>query len=211
MGGRWGEIHMNIWFLKGIKSGIKTENIYKSDYRPQWSTEIKGSGDVKCPTGAISNNSWDSGKCIYCRLCYPEYNITGNDDISIVSGSIDKRFKKSLHIYSIDSGTCGACNTELFSISVPEYDLTRYHIFFTNTPRHADAIIISGLKTGSMDNIIENAIKAMPEPGYIILLGACALSGGILGNAQNVAAVLKIPGCPPNPYTILKGLRRLML
>ncbi|AAT43410.1 NADH-quinone oxidoreductase subunit B family protein [Picrophilus oshimae] len=202
---------MNIWFLKGIKSGIKTEDIYKSEYKPQWSTEITGSGDVKCPTNAISNNTWDSRRCIYCRRCYPEYNINGNDDISIISGSIDKKFRKSLNIYSIDSGTCGACNSELFSISIPEYDLTRYHIFFTNTPRHADAIILSGIYNESMKDVIDNALGAMPKPGYLILLGACALSGGIIGSGHEIKAVLEIPGCPPNPYTILKGLRRLML
>ena len=70
---------------------------------------------------------------------------------------------------------------ELQAIYTPHYDMNRLGLFFTNTPRHADALLIMGLYTDKMSNIIENAYNAMPEPKLIITIGDCAMSGGKLG------------------------------
>jgi Ni,Fe-hydrogenase III small subunit len=49
----------------------------------------------------------------------------------------------------------------------------------------------------------------MPEPKVVILLGACAISGGIIGEGVPLEAVVEIPGCPPNPFTILEALMKV--
>jgi Ni,Fe-hydrogenase III small subunit len=117
-------------------------------------------------------------------------------------------FNKSLHLYSIDSGACGACNMELQAISTPHYDMNRLGLFFTNTPRHADALIILGVHSERMVEVLEKAYNAMPKPKLIISLGDCALSGGLIGECPEISgkSVVNIPGCPPNPYAILEGI-----
>ncbi|WP_338601830.1 NADH-quinone oxidoreductase subunit B family protein [Sulfolobus tengchongensis] len=196
----------NWWFVRGLKKGILTEESPKDI--AEWSTEIEGKGDVVCPTNAIENEKWIKERCIFCRLCYPNYRPNLNPRIYTIK-SINTFFKKSFYLYPIDSGTCGGCNLELKLISAPQYDMTRFGIFFTNTPRHADALVVMGILTEKMREVLEKAYDAMPEPKLVILLGTCAVSGGILGEKIPLDSVVEIPGCPPNPYTILEALREV--
>lgn len=204
----------NMWFLKGLKRHGRTERFPKKepDEVADWSTEISGSGKVNCPTQAIVDDKWVSGKCIYCRLCSPKYVPTGKASISKVNKTIPpvgfKPFGRSLYIYVVDSGTCGACNMELQAISTPNYDMNRLGLFFTNSPRHADAIAIMGIHSEKMAAVLDKAYEAMPAPKLIIAIGACAISGGIMGKSPSISrdAIVSIPGCPPNPYTILDGI-----
>lgn len=117
-------------------------------------------------------------------------------------------FKRSFYIYPVDSGTCGACNMELQAISTPHYDMNRLGLFMTNTPRHADALLIMGVYSERMVDILERAYNAMPEPKLVVTLGDCAVTGGIIGKCPQLSenAVINIPGCPPDPYAILEGI-----
>ncbi len=160
---------------------------------------------MACPTSAIGDGHWDPEKCIYCRRCYPSYSPTGNIDVYKVHRKVEL-FKRSFYIYPVDVGTCGGCNLELKMISSPQYDMTRFGIFFTNTPRHADALLVMGVLTERMKEPLLNAYEAMPEPKLVIALGACAISGGIMGNGSPIRPDVVIPGCPPSPHVILKAL-----
>lgn len=119
-------------------------------------------------------------------------------------------FGRSLYLYVVDAGTCGACNLELQALGTPHYDLNRLGMFFTNTPRHADALIVMGMRSERMEKVLENAYEAMPGPKLIISLGDCACSGGPLGPppALSGKAVVHVPGCPPDPYAILEGIMK---
>ncbi len=200
----------NSWFLKGISKGIQTEKFPYSDPKEiaAWSTSLSGSGESNCPTEAISGNEWNADKCIYCRRCFPNYKPTGK----IPEIRIDKKFdqfKKSFFIYALDVGACGACNVELNALSYPQYDFNRLGLFFTNTPRHADAIVVIGIHTDQMQKAFFAAYDAMPNPKTVVALGVCAITGGILGKAPIADSVVRIPGCPPNPYTILDALLKV--
>lgn len=135
----------------------------------------------------------------------PENQFETNENIE---SKKFKPFNKSFYLYPIDSGSCGACNIELQAIYTPHYDMNRLGLFFTNTPRHADALVIMGICTDRMSDIIEKAYNAMPEPKIIITIGDCAMSGGILGENPKFSknAVVNILKCPPNPYDILEGI-----
>ena len=204
----------NMWFFNGIRRLGRTERF--PDAEPacaaRWSTELAGSGTVSCPAGAITDKHWDAGRCICCRRCFPAWAPTGNVRLSTVDRGLPGQkfapFKRSLYLYAIDAGTCGACNMELQALSTPHYDMNRFGLFFTNSPRHADALIVMGVHADRMDDVIEKACDAMPDPKMILALGTCAISGGILGKAPRTCTrpLVSIPGCPPNPYTILEGI-----
>jgi Ni,Fe-hydrogenase III small subunit len=202
----------SIWFLKGLRNGKKTEKFPRADPKdpPLWPSRLVGSGTSKCPTNAIEDGKWNAGKCISCRLCMPEYKPTGDQSNYKITGSVPGILSRSFYLYPVDSGTCGACNTELLSILAPQYDASRVNIFFTNTPRHADALLLMGVYTEGMDQVISKAYEAMPDPKLIIALGTCAVSGGIIGKSPHLSkdALIEIAGCPPSPYTILEALVR---
>ncbi|ARM76725.1 NADH-quinone oxidoreductase subunit B family protein [Acidianus manzaensis] len=197
------------WFIKGIKKGIKTEKFPQQSPEDVsiWSTKIvkNQGGTVECPTKSIEEEKWNPSRCIFCGRCYPQYSPSNDIGIFEIKQN-NKLFKRSFYLYPIDIGTCGGCNFELKLLTSPQYDMSRFGIFFTNTPRHADALLVMGVITERMKEVLERAYDAMPNPKLVIALGTCAISGGLIGNNPEIKPDVIIYGCPPNPYTILKAL-----
>jgi Ni,Fe-hydrogenase III small subunit len=193
------------WFLRGIKKGVKTERFPVGDpeYKPGWSTEISGEGPAECPTGAIDNGRWIPERCIFCRRCYPNYKPTGNVRIGKIYRT-NGMFSKSLHVYTIDVGSCGGCNQEINALTSPHYDMNRLGIFFVNTPRQADALVVLGPLSESMREPLMRAYQAMPEPKLVVAGCSCAVVNDFPLKFDAV-----IPGSPPNPYTMLDVLIKL--
>ena len=127
---------------------------------------------------------------------------------------IRKKFGKSLHIREVDTGSCGACESEIIATTNPIYDIQRFGINFVASPRHADALLVTGPVSKNMALALKKTYDAMPEPKFLITLGDCALDGGIFKDAYYVEAGVKkilpvvfhIPGCPPKPIEIIKAL-----
>lgn len=127
---------------------------------------------------------------------------------------IRKKFGKSLHIREVDTGSCGACESEIIATTNPIYDIQRFGINFVASPRHADALLVTGPVSKNMALALKKTFDAMPEPKFVITLGDCALNGGIFKAAYYVEAgvdkilpiTLHIHGCPPKPIEIIKAL-----
>ncbi|HNW38925.1 MAG TPA: NADH-quinone oxidoreductase subunit B family protein [Candidatus Omnitrophota bacterium] len=127
---------------------------------------------------------------------------------------IRKKFGRSLHIRQVDTGSCGGCQSEIISANNPIYDLQRFGINFVASPRHADALLVTGPVSKNMLLALKKTYAAMPEPKFIITCGECALDGGVFkesyyiqGPVNDILPVaLHIPGCPPEPLSILKSL-----
>lgn len=127
---------------------------------------------------------------------------------------IRKKFRRSLHIREVDTGSCGGCESEIISLNNPIYDLQRFGINFVASPRHADCLLVTGPVSKNMALALKKTYDAMPEPKFVITLGDCAFDGGIFKEAyytekgvKNIVPVaFHIPGCPPKPLDIMKAL-----
>ncbi|MDD5096993.1 MAG: NADH-quinone oxidoreductase subunit B family protein [Candidatus Omnitrophica bacterium] len=131
---------------------------------------------------------------------------------------IQKRFGRSLHLREVDTGSCGACESEIISANNPLYDLQRFGINFVASPRHADALLVTGPVSRNMFLALKKTYAAMPEPKFVITVGDCALNGGVFKDSYYVhgavkdilPVVLHIPGCPPNPRQIILSLNAFL-
>lgn len=136
----------------------------------------------------------------------------------LVAGRIRERFGRALAIRHLDAGSCNACELELHALGNPYYDLERYGISFTASPRHADVLLVTGIVTWSMAEALQETWAAMPAPKWLIASGQCAIDGHIFAGspvcAGPVAALLPvdatIPGCPPAPVAVLAALLGLL-
>ncbi|OIO35202.1 MAG: hydrogenase [Candidatus Omnitrophica bacterium CG1_02_44_16] len=133
---------------------------------------------------------------------------------SELSSLIRKKFGRSLHIREVDTGSCGACESEIIAANNPIYDLQRFGIQFVASPRHADCLLATGPVSKNMFMALKKTYEAMPEPKFVITCGDCALDGGLFKDSYYVQGpvkdilpvVLHIPGCPPDPLTIITTL-----
>jgi Ni,Fe-hydrogenase III small subunit len=122
-------------------------------------------------------------------------------------------FGRSLHIRTVDTGSCAVCESEIRLLQAPHYDLHRLGFFFTPAPRHADLLLITGPAVRAFDDALLEVVNATPDPKAIVAVGACAL-GGVYQADEFVHGALDrivdvdvyVPGCPPSPLVLLQGL-----
>ena len=108
------------------------------------------------------------------------------------------------------------CAIEMMAAGAARFDLDRFGILFRASPRQADVIIIAGTVTKKMLPVIQTVYEQMPEPKYVIAMGACACSAGIFDTYSTVQGIdeylpvdVYVPGCPPRPEGLIYGLGKL--
>lgn len=123
----------------------------------------------------------------------------------------------SLQIRHVDAGSCNGCELEVVSAFAPIYDAERFGVRLVASPRHADALMVTGPVTRNMAEPLRKTWEATPGPKLVIALGDCARDCGafrggygVEGTVSDIVPVdVEIPGCPPDPADIVKALRRL--
>ena len=197
-----------------------------------------------CPVKAVEMNpfSIDMGKCIFCGDCarecpgnlisfsnFHKTAATFREDLKVGNSlsadayqirgvtarkEIRKIFGRSLKLRQVSAAGCNGCEMELNACSNVNFDMGRFGIDFVASPRHADGIVITGPVSQNMAPALEDAYQCTPDPKIVILVGACAISGGIFQDspALNRAFIqtrpidLYIPGCPTHPLTFINGV-----
>jgi Ni,Fe-hydrogenase III small subunit len=125
---------------------------------------------------------------------------------------------RSLAIREVDAGSCNGCELEIHALNNAYYDLERFGIRFVASPRHADVLMVTGPVTRNMREALERTFAATPDPKWVVAVGDCACNGGVFAGSYACAGAvssvipvdLHIPGCPPDPVALLKGLIALI-
>jgi Ni,Fe-hydrogenase III small subunit len=129
-----------------------------------------------------------------------------------------RRLGRSLSIREVDAGSCNGCELEIHALANAYYDLERFGLRFVASPRHADVLLVTGPVTKNMREALERTYIATPDPKWVVAVGDCGVNCGVFAGSYAcvgpVSAVipvdLGIPGCPPAPIDILKGLLALL-
>ncbi|MGE0735982.1 MAG: NADH-quinone oxidoreductase subunit B family protein [Alphaproteobacteria bacterium] len=135
-----------------------------------------------------------------------------------VGRSARRHLGRSLSIREVDAGSCNGCELEIHALNNAYYDIERFGIRFVASPRHADVLLVTGPVTKNMRIALERTYAATPGPKWVVAAGDCALNGGCFAGSYavdgGVSAVLPvdihIPGCPPRPIELLRGLLALL-
>jgi NADH-quinone oxidoreductase B subunit len=126
--------------------------------------------------------------------------------------------KKSPWILHLNSGACNACDIEIVAALTPRFDLERLGVLLKATPRHADVIVCTGPVTRQIRDRIIRIYEQVPDPKFVVAVGACAMSGCVYRGAYNVEGGIDqvipvdayVPGCPARPDAILDGVVKLL-
>jgi len=121
----------------------------------------------------------------------------------------------SLQIRHVDAGSCNGCEIEISGAFGPVYDAERFGARLVASPRHADALLVTGVVTRNMAQPLRNTLAATPQPRVVIACGDCALNRGMFADAYGVVGSvgevigvdIEIPGCPPSPDQVVAALR----
>ena len=121
---------------------------------------------------------------------------------------------RALAIRHVDAGSCNGCELEIHALDNPYYNLEGLGIRFVASPRHADLLLVTGPVSRNMALALARTYEATPAPKLVVAVGDCGRDGGIFGTSYascgGVASVLPVdivvPGCPPAPIEILRGI-----
>lgn len=139
---------------------------------------------------------------------------------SFIVTSVDSiaNWARSNSLWPLSFGT-SCCAIELMSTVSAKYDWSRFGFeVMRASPRQCDLIVVAGTITYKMAPVLKRLYNQMPEPRYVIAMGACAISGGpffynsysVVKGVDNIIPVdVYIPGCPPRPEALIHGMMTL--
>ncbi len=131
-----------------------------------------------------------------------------------------KALKKSIWVFHFAASPCNNCDIEILDLLTPRFDVERFGIKLVGTPRHADALLVTGVVNRKVEERLIETYLQTPKPCVVFAYGACGCTGSPFGGSYNVVGpidkVLKevdpnsiivyVPGCPPRPEAMIDGV-----
>ncbi len=129
-----------------------------------------------------------------------------------------KVFGAAVSIRHVDAGSCNGCELEIHAINGAHYNIEGMGVKFAASPRHVDVLLVTGPVSRHLETALKRTYDATPEPKWVVAMGDCAAGCGMAGSmfGENYASCGKIanvipvdvevPGCPPDPVTLLRGI-----
>ena len=137
---------------------------------------------------------------------------------NFLTTSIDKaaRWAQTQSMFPATFGLA-CCAIEMMATGTAHYDLARFGMeVFRASPRQADLMVVAGRVSQKMAPVLRTVYDQMPDPKWVISMGACASSGGMFNNYALVQGVdqvvpvdMYVPGCPPGPQSLMHGILTL--
>ncbi len=161
-----------------------------------------------CPTGTIVHDH-STRTAVLCR---EDLILSNTQTAKPARKPAAHPFRQSLHIREVSTG-CNACDLEVLATTNAIFDIARFGIHITASPRFADALLVTGPVGNAMRDPLLRCYDAMAEPRIVIAAGTSAICGGLHGGgyaeANGVEGILPIaayiPGEPPHPWSIIHG------
>ena len=125
---------------------------------------------------------------------------------------------KSPWIIHFNTGSCNGCDIEVVAALTPRFDVERFGVLLKGSPRHADALVVTGPVTRQVRSRLRRIYEQMPNPKFVIAVGTCACTGGVFKDCYNVCqgvdqvipVDIYIPGCAARPEAIIDGVAKLL-
>jgi Ni,Fe-hydrogenase III small subunit len=132
--------------------------------------------------------------------------------------------KKSVWVFHVNTGACNNCDIEIVNMLTPKFDVERFGIKLVGSPRHADALLVTGVGTEQAVIRLREVYRQTSKPCAVFLMGACACGTGIFNGAYHVAGpvdkiirevdpdaiIAYVPGCPPKPEAMISGVLKVL-
>jgi NADH-quinone oxidoreductase subunit B len=153
------------------------------------------------------------------KLNLPGYDIPQDLESVVAITTLDRLYNwgRRSSVWPLMFGLA-CCAIEMIAAQAARYDMSRFGMeVMRPTPRQADMMLVSGTVTKKMIPAIVRLFNQMPEPKYVVAMGACASGGGPFKEGYNVVAGIDkflpvdvyIPGCPPTPQALIAGMIKL--
>jgi len=135
-----------------------------------------------------------------------------------------KAIKKSPWVYHVNVGACNNCDIEVLELLTPRFDVERLGVVLVGSPRHADALLVSGICTRQAAPRLQELYRSTPKPCVVFAMGACTITRGIFCGGYNAprtvdevirevdpnAIIVYVPGCPPKPEAMILGVAKAL-